>query len=392
VLISENGVKMFSIDKVLKRAWHILWDYKVLWIFAFLLAFTGGSSGGASGRSGFSGNINQRVTSSSSHTYNSAWASQAFAWFERNFGRFFDTQAHAIQSIIWGIVIIVGICILIGLILALVRYPAETAIIRMVDDHEITGVKQNFKAGWKLGWNVRAFRIWLIDLLIGTPIMLVVFGLMAVIALGIFDMVKASGSGPVMAGLVGAIILAALLFIPFALLFALVGIIREFIIRFAAIEGTGVGESFSLGWRFFIKHIKPALLIWLILLGIGIAAGIALMVAAFLLIPTYVIMAIPGAIAAAIPGAIGFGITSLIAPQVWPWVIGALIAIPVFFAVTLAPLTFVSGWVNLFSSNVWTLTYRELKMMDVVPPVTAPSISGPAIPLPVPPQTESTPQ
>ena len=31
--------------KVLKRAWHILWHYRVLWLFGFLLALTTASYG-----------------------------------------------------------------------------------------------------------------------------------------------------------------------------------------------------------------------------------------------------------------------------------------------------------------------------------------------------------
>ena len=32
---------MIDIGKILKRAWHILWNYKVLWIFGILLAAYG---------------------------------------------------------------------------------------------------------------------------------------------------------------------------------------------------------------------------------------------------------------------------------------------------------------------------------------------------------------
>ncbi len=33
---------MINIGKILKRAWHILWNYRVLWIFGILLAITAG--------------------------------------------------------------------------------------------------------------------------------------------------------------------------------------------------------------------------------------------------------------------------------------------------------------------------------------------------------------
>ena len=33
---------MIDIGKILKRAWHILWNYRILWIFGILLAITPG--------------------------------------------------------------------------------------------------------------------------------------------------------------------------------------------------------------------------------------------------------------------------------------------------------------------------------------------------------------
>ena len=46
----------------------------------------------------------------------------------------------------------------------------ETAVIRMVDEYEQTGTKMGFKQGWRLGWNRRAFRMWVIDLVISLPV------------------------------------------------------------------------------------------------------------------------------------------------------------------------------------------------------------------------------
>ena len=36
---------MIDIGKILKRSWHILWNYRVLWIFGFILAMTAGGNG-----------------------------------------------------------------------------------------------------------------------------------------------------------------------------------------------------------------------------------------------------------------------------------------------------------------------------------------------------------
>ena len=51
---------MIDIGKILKRAWHILWNYRILWIFGILLALThaGGSGGNSSSGSGGNSNYN----------------------------------------------------------------------------------------------------------------------------------------------------------------------------------------------------------------------------------------------------------------------------------------------------------------------------------------------
>ena len=51
-LIKRKEVKMDPI-KILKRAWHILWSYRALWVFGLILAMAGaGSSGGNGSNSG----------------------------------------------------------------------------------------------------------------------------------------------------------------------------------------------------------------------------------------------------------------------------------------------------------------------------------------------------
>ncbi len=46
----------------------------------------------------------------------------------------------------------------------------------MVDEYEQTGTKVGFKQGWKLGWNRRAFRMWVIDLVVSLPVILLAGG------------------------------------------------------------------------------------------------------------------------------------------------------------------------------------------------------------------------
>ena len=42
----------------------------------------------------------------------------------------------------------------------------------------------------------------------------------------------------------------------------------------------------------------------------------------------------------------------------------AVAGLPFFILITSLPLAFVSGWVQIFLSSLWTLYYRELRLLD----------------------------
>lgn len=365
---------MFEPGKFLKRALQIVWQYKVLWIFGFLLVLTGGagssSGGGGGGGSGTGAQwradqpLNYRGVDGFGEY--SAQMQQVEDWVAEHVAPLFATEAKAIATtfIIFGIIF--AIALIFGLLAALVRYPAETAVMRMVDAYEQTGTKLRFKEGWRLGWNRRAWRIFLVDLLIGTP----AFGIVLLLVGGLGVYFFANRENPEAALNVGVgiwIVVVVMLMIALALLLVVVSLVRQFIIRKAAFEDLGVWDSFRQGWVMFKLNWKHAALMWLIMIGIGIGFGIAIIIAAFILIPAYLILVIPGVIAAAIPGAIAYGITSLFAGEVLPWIIAAIVALPFFFIVVFSPLYLIGGAYTVYGSSVWTLFYRE-KNLPLVPP------------------------
>jgi hypothetical protein len=365
-------IPMFEPGKFLKRALQIVWQYKVLWIFGFLIVLTGGGAG-SSGGGGGGGTGAQWQMDEPFHYRGvdgfgqySPQMQQLEDWAAENVAPLFATEAKAITTVFIFIGIVFAISLVFGLLAALVRYPAETAVMRMVDAHEQTGVKMRFKEGWRLGWNRRAWRIFLVDLLIGTP----AFGIVLLLVGGLGAYFFANRENPEAALNVGVgiwIAVVMMLLLALALLLVVVSLVRQFIIRKAAFEDLGVWDSFRQGWAMFKLNWKHAVLMWLIMLGIGIGVGIAIVIAAFILIPAYLILAIPGVIAAAIPGAIGFGITSLFAAEVLPWIIAAIVALPVFFVVVFSPLYLIGGAYTVFDSTVWTLFYRQ-KNLPLVPP------------------------
>jgi hypothetical protein len=367
---------MFDIGKILKRAWQILWNYKVLWIFGLLLALTGAGGGSTGGQSRYTTNYNDTRKEFNGFNQNyqgryetQAWMNQASDWAQQHVVPLFSTPERTLHTIILMLVVLFGICIIIGLLLALVRYPAETAVIRMVDEHETTGSKVKFKEGWKLGWNRRAFRMWLVDLLVGVPAFVYVLMLMGLTISLILN--ERGLNSTAWAGMAGLIVLFILLTLVFVVFMIGLSLLRHLIVRFVAIDGMTVGQAFASGWAMFKKNFGRLLLTWLVMLVIGIGFGIALIAAFLILIPTYAIMAIPAAIVAAIPGAIGYGIASIFAHGWLAWVIAALVALPFLFTVMFSPLSFVNGWYIIFDSNVYTLVFRQFKLIASVPPVEA---------------------
>jgi hypothetical protein len=241
-----------------------------------------------------------------------------------------------------------------------------------VDDYEQTGAKVGFKQGWRLGWNRRAFRLWVIDLVIGLPIFLVI-ALFIGLGLLIFFSFANGSNALAVSGTVAAIGCAFVFLFAFAILMVFLSLLRQFFARAAVLEEAGIGESYRRGWALFKNNWKSAALMWLVMLGVGIGYGIVGMILFFLLIPAYLILLLPAVLVAAIPAAIALGITSIFASGAVAWIVAALVALPFFLTITLAPLTLVSGWYVIYTSSVWTLTYREMKALEVVKPEEIPA-------------------
>jgi hypothetical protein len=366
---------MVKIGNILKRSWQILWNYKVLWIFGLLLAVTTGGRGGGNGggssssRSNSSGDFNgfKGFRGGELPADSPQWMKDIALWFK---GTVVPMFTHPDQYI--GTFVIIGLVILLiiivcGLLSSLVRYPSETAVIRMVDEYETTGTKVGFKAGWKMGWNIRAFRLWLIDLILCAPVLLLV--LMLGGAAAVIMASSIGGGSPSVIGMVGGI---GLVFVAVMLLIVaavILGVLRNFFARAAVLEGVGVGESFRQGWAMFKHNWKSAGLVWLVMVGIGIVFGIASVIAFVLLIPVFLLLILPAGVVAAIPGLIAYAIASLFTVAPWTWIIAALVALPFFGFIAGSPFNLIEGLFEVYESNVWTLTYREIKALESISPV-----------------------
>jgi hypothetical protein len=153
-------------------------------------------------------------------------------------------------------------------------------------------------------------------------------------------------------------------------------LLRQFFVRATCLDDLGTRGAFRQGWLTFKQNWKSATLMWLVMLGIGIGVIITEMILAVFLIPVYIVLLVPAAIVAFIPGLIAFGIASLFTGTILAAIIGGIIALPFFVTVLSAPLILYRGGYMIFDSSVWTLTYREMKVLEGLQPTTDVEVSA----------------
>ena len=180
---------MIDVSKILKRSWNILWSYRLLWVFGFILALTMGSLnantfqytfgsqdrpmmnnfGSYGGWQGFRGETFTEVVQDVFHQMGIAL---------NQLQRMYPTEFRMATSLL---VTVIVLGVLGGIIFAFLRYTAITASIRMVDKYELSGVKVGFRKAWHYGWSSAAWRAFLINLLVNLPLFLlfVTLGLIA---------------------------------------------------------------------------------------------------------------------------------------------------------------------------------------------------------------------
>ena len=151
---------------ILKRAWDILWSYKVLWVFGIILAITTASGGERIVE--FSGNTTsppaepQPMPEDFEETFK-----EGFEEMSREMDKFFsETFPAEWMNAIVTIAIVMGCVFLILIVLSIIfQYVSRTSLIKMVDEHEETGARYGFREGFRIGWSQTAGRMFLIDIL-----------------------------------------------------------------------------------------------------------------------------------------------------------------------------------------------------------------------------------
>jgi len=341
--------------KVLKRAWEILWRYRVLWVFGVIVVLcAAGSSGNPNFNfgGGGDGRGQQNVP---------PWLGE-FPWRGWPPAEVMPEVLGALTAVAGVILaIIVGLCCL-AVVLTVAKviflYVGETALIRMVDHYEETGEKRGVRQGFRLGWSRTALRLFVIDLLTRIPGFVAAF-LLLLLGAGIFGLMVLLQDGVVLKviGAVAAIGLAFLVILATIVLSLGISLVRPLIFRVCALEERGVIESFRVGINFIKAHLGDTVVMWLIMIGLQIGWTIVM-------IPIVLLLLVVGGGVALLAGLSVGGLTGLIVEGAVPWIAGFAVGMPLFILIMAAPLVFLGGLAEVFKSSVWTLTYRELHALE----------------------------
>jgi hypothetical protein len=364
--------------KILKRAWHILWSYRALWVFGLILALTAGSSAGNHGNSSA-----QYTIDSSNQRYQAPlpenWREEigkAFSEAGKEFARVLDQGLPALgitrgelTALIWIAVVFVLIMLVVGIVMAIARYVSETAVIRMVDEYEATDTKMSIRGGFRIGWSRTSWRLFLINLIVNLPVILLI-ALLVVVGFMIYTMVIGRSETFAIAGIVGLIGVVFLAIFVVVILSIFLHLLRHFFWRVCALEGAGVGESLRGGFAMVRENWKEVGLMWLIMIGLGIAWILVSIIAVILTIPVVLLTSVIGAVVAAIPGLLLVGFFSLFLSGYLPWIVGGIFVLPLFFVIAFSPWVLLTAWQQIYVSTVWTLTYREIKVLPAQLPET----------------------
>ena len=378
--------------KILKRAWQMVWTCRALWLFGAILALTTATAfypGPWRDQENADEWIKIKFTESlilklpgEGLTIDLSTPERVSIWLDsgksprevRDIEEFLNVVITPnIMLILIEAAIILAVMILLGTI---ARYIAETAMIRMVDRMEETGEKLNLRQGLGLGWSHRAGRLFLLDLSVYLLAALT-FILVFLLALSPLLLIATGNTPAIVLGAVGTL---GLLGLASFLLFAgsvLLSLLMQPIKRACVLDNLGVAAAIRKGFSVVGGHLKQVVTVWIIWIGIRILWLPMSFLLMILMAPLLLLTILLGMVAGAVSGLVVGGIASLFVEGAIPWIMGAMVAIPIFLLVMISPILFVGGLVQVYLSNLWTLSYRDLRGKEA--PVRAPLPATPPV-------------
>jgi hypothetical protein len=266
--------------ELLSRAWNTIWDHKFLILLGVLVALGGGGGGGAS----TGGNL----------TFNQPRGEMPRMPEIPRIPEIPDPRAIAPALVIVVIIAIIA-AVLIGLALWVVSTIARGGLIAgasTIDDGGSSSFAQAWNAGWRKGWRLLG-----IGILPAIPgFLLVIMGVGAAVAFGGVSRYLGRDVGvPAITNLGILLVALSCILVPIAVI---LGLLRTFANRACILEDQGVFGAYRRGLQVLLDNFGPAVILFLIQIGITIAIGVVSFLPALCCVLWPLLIVLQGGIAA----------------------------------------------------------------------------------------------
>ena len=357
--------------KILRRAWYILWNYRALWIFGLVLALAAGSS---TGRGSNNNDVQYHQGQGENQQFTPHSLQEAFRQLGHEVQKLFKEgipaehiSGEALTAFLWVIGAFVLVMLIIGIVVAIARYVSETAVIRMVDEYESTSNKLTVRQGLRIGWSNTSWRLFLINLIVNLPAITLMLVLLFA-GIGIYIAVVNGNTTFTTLSMVFMVGLAFLAIFLVIIVSILLHLLRNFFWRICVLENAGVGESLRRGFAMVRENWKNVGLMWLVMIGLGIVWAIASIILAIITIPVIIVTVLLAVIVVALPFLLLVGIFSTFLSGPLLWIAAGIFILPLFIIIGFSPWLMLGSWQKIYTSTVWTLTYREVKALPAITP------------------------
>ena len=333
--------------EIIKKAWNITWRYRALWVLGVFAGVTGGGGVGGGGGNGVGSFNNGAKPSTASNPINPE-AIRAFL--ER-----------------WLPMIVVGtvVLIVISIAFAIIGIGARGGLVWAVNEIE-EGRKPRLGEAWNAGF-ARFWSLLGLGLMIQLPIAVAALAFGAVILVPILGPLL-RGATPDPVGVLVPMCGALAIGVPVLIVAGLVlGLMYITATRFIMLEGAGAAHAVGESWRAFRARFADHVVMYIINVGLNIAAS-------FVLAVPIVLIALAVAVPAALAGASG------------QWTSFGVVVALLFLLLIVIGLAYAAIW-GTFTSALWTIFYRRLtgrepvlRDASPVPAIGHPAPLAPSVP------------
>jgi len=353
---------MMNTVKIFQNSWSLMLRYKALWIFGVILALTTISFGSA---------IWLRDTENRPERTLVNWEISAMdqAWIKENFGldlplsytlevkdlqvRLDDLSISTMESsrLLNIVITMMAVLLTLFVITLVLRYIAETALIIMVNDQQKSNQVHSLREGWSLGFSFAALKLFLIDLVVYTLLLMLTPLLFLPALLPVIIVINAS---PIAISL-GLLLMTSLTLLSLAALIVMwiAGLITLQLARRAScLDGLGVLASIWRGLRLMRAQLGGVGVTWLVIVGLDLVYP--LLVAPVAILLAAVSLAVSG-LSALILGSL----LALVLVKATAWTIALIIGVVLLVLSVVVPMTLMDGMREVFKSSAWTLTFSE---------------------------------